>query len=372
MSRKLHVPTGNDARLFRYLANHFDDAVYRDYLQLRRCRPELAIWSMTKQLTAVQQTLETVIDRCLAADNVVLRLEEECELAFKRLKRSARGQVKPLIVTSDLQSKPVEMVINFESTAIMDSPLTDSGPPQLPPLPFQTPSSQAVVAQQHLAPLITHDTARHPVSNKSFSAVEEQVAQRGHHRKITIADSDYTADATSSFGLGILQPQPRNPHRGPPTCALRKGSVGNTPRVFTGSFNELESTIFDLKLHKVKTPEDQPGSPVLSSSPTDGPLIRDFADATRTPSLCPSPVTLLHRREALVSRDAQWESREVNGEMVRSRRPSEKMQRSQTIDERSNGLEEWLSQHLPAELSSPETPGSAVKRGFLRQRENTL
>ncbi|KAK5120267.1 hypothetical protein LTR85_006473 [Meristemomyces frigidus] len=369
--RRLHIPTGNDARLVRHLANHFDDSVYRAFLQLHRRDPEHAIWCLNEQLTGVQQALEDVHDLCLDADSIVRHLDEEFEHASSRLKRAVRGEMSSTVIQPALHTHPTEEVINFESSAILSTPRTEEGPPQLPPLPFQAIDPKPSRYQQHLIP--DQESGRHPISNKSFSAVEDQVAHRGHFRNATVAETGYTADAPATVGLGIAQPYPRHPHQGLSASILRKGSVGNVPRVFTGSFHELESDIFNLMLHKVQTPEQQSStSPAVPSSPTNGPVIRDFADASRTPSRCPSPVSLLQRREALVSRDAQWESREVNGEMVRSRRPSEKIQRSLTIDDRTHGLDAWLRQHAAAEPASPETPGSAVRRGMLRQRENTL
>ncbi|KAK4548055.1 hypothetical protein LTR36_010775 [Oleoguttula mirabilis] len=356
--RTVYLPTANDARLFRHMANHFDDAVYRDFLHFHRRRPENATWCLNEQLTAIQQAIERVHGLCIAGDNIVQRLDRRHDHASRRLDRWLRTQIDPIIMMQP---------IDFESTAILSTPRTE-GPPQLPPLSFQ----QRTAPQERLAPLGAEDSARHPISNRSFSAVEEQVAHRGHFRNATFAETGYTADPSTGIGLGIAQPHPRHPQRGMPLDVLRQASVGDVPRVFTGSFSELESDMFDLKLHKVKTPEDQPGSPLVPSSPGDGPVVRDFADATRTPSMCPSPVTLLQRREALVSRDVQWESREVNGEMVRSRRPSEKIQRSLTIDDPSGGLQAWLSQHSPVEQSLPETPGSAIRRGSMRQRDNTL
>lgn len=400
--RTLHAPNGNDARLFRHMANHYDDLVYRGFIQLHRREPNSRAWDLNQQLAMVQYALESLCDLCKAADDIVRHLDNEFEVASKRLKRWARSQVKPIITASPVPSQQVFEGIS-KADGVSDQLITEY-PPQLPPLPFQTAMHQGTVAgHDDLEPQrsdglgrrptynksfgsieeqITHhgdlepqrneDLGGRPTFNKSFGSIEEQVTHRSHLRSATMADTGYTANPLTGLGLSIAQPRPRHPFRGPPVGVRRKGSDSDVPRIFTGSFNELKSDISRLQLHAVKTPEDQPSSPVLLDSPTEGTIIRDFADSSKASSMCPSPVTLLQRREALVSHDVQWGSSVVNGEVVRSRRPSDRTQRAHTIDDRTGGLEAWLSQQSPGMPPSPETPGSAVKRGVLRQRENTV
>ncbi|GAB7329540.1 hypothetical protein MBLNU13_g01306t2 [Cladosporium sp. NU13] len=130
-----------------------------------------------------------------------------------------------------------------------------------------------------------------------------------------------------------------------------------TPRVFTRSFDELEDSVKDLRLHHIN----------FSTSDADHDAggevkIKDFA--LRTPCLIPSPATLLTRREALCAREPTWEHRLIGGQVVHSRRPHDR-ERAQTVDERGGGLDAWL-----AESPSPGRAGSIYSR--VPHRQQTL
>ena len=209
---------------------------------------------------------------------------------------------------------------------------------------------------------------------KSFSAAEEQLNQGGHFRSATNASEVYTAQPPGPIGLGITH-LPRHESQQATTGLRRKCSSSDIPRVFTGSLEDLEDKVYQYRLHKIKTPEHPPTAGVGGVGaarfpdellPDDCPRVRDFAAPVADHSKCPSP-RALQRREALVSRDAQFEDRVVKGEVVRSRRP-EAVQRAVTITGGAEGLSEaWMKQQLAATESSPNRPGSAGRR-----RENTL
>ena len=137
-----------------------------------------------------------------------------------------------------------------------------------------------------------------------------------------------------------------------------------------------------MMLHKVKTPEAVPGTPVEhSSSPVAQEAVKaqELVSESSASSVCPSPATLSQRREALTSKETQWDSRESNGEVIRSRRPSGKRQLQPiqtalhpTEQGAHGGLERWLSHAAQLGHDLPETTNSAVRRGMLRHRENTL
>ena len=136
------------------------------------------------------------------------------------------------------------------------------------------------------------------------------------------------------------------------------------PRVFTGSFSELQQSVQGLKLHRVNL---STGSEFETGSDVQ---VKDFAMRTplRTPCLLPSPATLLERREALSAREPTWEHRLIGGQVVQSRRPHDR-NRAVTVDERGGGLEAWLS--------APPTPDKAVDRAGrmnmrILQRQHTL
>lgn len=370
----MHVPTGNDERLFRHLFNHYDDAVYRPFLQLHRRDMDSDIWTIHEQLTAIAQALNEIQDFCKAADSLVEHIEADYEAASKRMKRWLRRNVQPIIEQPTAVAPRPKLTLAVETaaapTTIKTSPIPDQ-PPRLPPLPFQTSSALDPIEHSLLQ---AGDARKRPTTNKSFSAVEEQVSQRKHFRSATMANARYVAD-NAGVGFAINHPYARQALRGPAVGIRRKGSVSSVPRVFGGSFSELENDIRRLKLDKVKTPEEPPSTPVVDSpSPIakDPVKVRDFADASGTSTRVPSPAPQLQRREAVASKDVQWESRILNGEMVRVRRPSEKLHRAQTINDHTGGFEGWLGSEPQIAHSTPGTPPSAVKRGLLRQRENTL
>jgi len=152
-----------------------------------------------------------------------------------------------------------------------------------------------------------------------------------------------------------------------PTYSIEAGVGDDTPempRVFTGSFADLQESVEGLRLHRVNlsTGSDfEPGGDVQ---------VKDFAlrEPLRTPCLLPSPATLLERREALSAREPAWEHRLIGGQVVQSRRPHDRG-RALTVDERSAGLETWLS--------APPTPDKTVERSSsmnmrVLQRQHTL
>ena len=136
------------------------------------------------------------------------------------------------------------------------------------------------------------------------------------------------------------------------------------PRVFTGSFSDLQESVQGMRLHRVNLSN---GSDFESGGDVQ---IQDFAIRTplRTPCLLPSPATLLERREALSAREPTWEHRLIGGQVVQSRRPHDR-NRALTVDERGGGLEAWLS--------APPTPDKTVERAGstnmrVLQRQHTL
>jgi len=136
------------------------------------------------------------------------------------------------------------------------------------------------------------------------------------------------------------------------------------PRVFTGSFSDLQESVQGMRLHRVNLSN---GSDFESGGDVQ---IQDFAIRTplRTPCLLPSPATLLERREALSAREPTWEHRLIGGQVVQSRRPHDRS-RALTVDERGGGLEAWLS--------APPTPDRTVERAGstnmrVLQRQHTL
>lgn len=330
-----HRTTSNDVRLFCHIATHYDKSIYQDFIQLHRRKPDHEIWVLYDHFTAIQHALEDLCGLASEAQSVDDRLEAEAEFT----------------------ACPARATDPADIPTIIEEPIVS------PRHPAGSVQENMSLHRVHTAP-----PTERPTFSTSFGAVEDQIHHRGHYRSATIAtDTSYTTP--EGHQRSIAQPYPRHPWQAA-TGVRRQSSISDVPRIFTGSFSELEEKISKvLRQQSAQNPEriDSPDS-------ADPVKVRDFATEPGTPyfdSMCPSPVTLLQRREALVSRDVQWEDRVVNGELVRSRRPSDR-QRAHTIDDRSGGIEGWLAQSPKSELAGSGSPGSAVRRGMLRQRENTL
>ncbi|KAI7164195.1 hypothetical protein KC349_g946 [Hortaea werneckii] len=433
--RTLHKSTGREAGIFEDMIDLFAKAVWRDFSRLRRRQPHSQALDLQDPLVTLQTQLTRVQYTCSEADEMVDKFDQEYQKAVQRLQNWSRYQSGPpaakaiQLKTSGLVAAPatpksaIFCPQHGSSSTTVDrthtTSKTPSEPPQLPLLPFQvadnpkaalsheTPTKRPSLSDAFSATdkeglysrtfadaqadAEAPKTARlessgsHSNFNKSFSVVEDKVMHRGHFRHMTEASDVYTAGSSRAAGPIIAYPAPQLPHAGKSLVSRRKGSKSQIPRVFTGSFHDLEDKVYEHQLHKIRTPEyTQPSSPSEADvaslttsgtlSPEAGPVARDFADPAPTPSNLPSPGSQLQRREALVSRDAQWEDRIINGEVVLSRRP-DRLQRAQTIDDRSSGiegLEKWLRQQSEAHSKLPGTHNATGRHASGRQRENTL
>ncbi|KAK3622165.1 hypothetical protein LTR56_022320 [Elasticomyces elasticus] len=428
----LHVPNGNDARLFQLVYDHYDDTVYSVFLQLHRRDPANDVWKVNPKLTAISQCLDEVRTLCNTADGIVEQLEVEYATASKRVLQldtdpvfeaapeqatlrpdspilgSASGDMnkccRPDDATASEQpphstvqsvrlsassrsadalsressSRPDLRidVVAAEHVGLKTSPISHD-PPRLPPLPFQrsdTEENLLMYLPLKSAPILDGDRSLSLV--KSFGAVEELVHHRKHLRSATTADIGYIA-SSGNLGLGTSRSF-RRPIYGDPAIGSRPtGSVSSTPRVFVKSFIELEHDADQLELRQIETPQAQPGTP-RPASPThedDSPIkVRDFGDPSNDTSKCPSPATLLYRREALVDPDLPYGESSIYEEMIRSRRSSEEglVENMPMLREHSRSFDSCLSRALPIERSSPGTPSSSIRRGLLRQRDHTM
>lgn len=135
------------------------------------------------------------------------------------------------------------------------------------------------------------------------------------------------------------------------------GTGSSTPRVFAGSFDELEDSVKGLRLHRLDLTEGD-----LDTDKTV--KVKDFA--MPTPCLLPTPPTLLKRREALSVREPAWEPRMIGGKVMQSRRPHDRT-RAQTVDERGSGLDAWLAES-PSPGRAMERLGSVHSRVLHRQQ----
>ena len=194
-------------------------------------------------------------------------------------------------------------------------------------------------------------------ASQSFAVVEDEIAGRRLARAATF--SSYTASRNGALGK-----RDEGSVKAEPTVRDRR-KARNVPRIFTGSFSQLEDDLRKMWVPKVDTP-------LLTDPTSDGNVrIRDFgATPTLSPCGTPSRSPSLQRREAVVSRETEIQERIIRGEVVSTRRPSVK-ERSRTLDN-SADLEAWLREGISSSPRSPRPAHSQVPLRSLRHRENTL
>lgn len=323
--RTLHTPTGNDRRLFELLLNHYDDVAYQRLVQLRLHKPTYGLEHILQSAKALYIALEELHHLAQQADELVLALDQKFKAAVDHLLNDSTEQ------TSSFQQQGKAAV---------------QVPELLPATVYRPPENKPAARVD-------------PYLSRSFGVAEEELARRGRTRAATFSETCYTAAGGSA---GSVQPASEHPLQGTTLGMRRKGT--NVPRIFTGSFSQLESDLRKLQLHKVETPV------TLNIEGSDPVKVRDFGT---TPAISPrrtqSPPPM-QRREALVSRDIEFKDRVINGEVVKSRRPSTKT-RAQTIDDSTGGLDAWLKEE-PSGQDTADAYSSAVRRGNLRHREKTL
>jgi hypothetical protein len=306
----LHEPDGHDLDLLELVFDHYDDVGFRRLIQLDRFKPAYGLQPLVQK---GYELFKSIYQLCLLA-----------EKADKRVRSLHKAYYKALEGLEVLKRQEKE-----DSSHDADVFLT------------------AKVSQSQ-----GKDEPALKVLSKSFGVVEEETARRRHVRAATVPEAEYTM---MSFTDGLVS------HRGDAIGTRRKGP--HIPRIFTGSFSQLENDIRKLQLDKVSPTEPEPL--------TDGNIkIRDFG-ATPAISPCSTPrsETSLQRREALLSRETEMQHRVIRGEIYTSRRPSTK-ERARTLDG-DLALDAWLKEDSPAK--GPRDGGSnGVRRGHLPHREHTL
>lgn len=279
--RSLHKPQQSDISLYCQLLEFFDDLVYAPFLQLHRSEPENGSWQLKDNIQCIHDSLQEMSDKCGETTKMVRQMDYQFRLACSRVSSHSLG---PSI--SDKALSPIH-----ESRAY-PGPVTKA----------KKTSSLA--------------------SKRGISTAGSRCG--ASHSRGDSSESRYHISPTAS---AIIE--------------RRSASIGGSdvPRIFTGSFHELQQGVKELELDRVD----------LSDQQEDTVKIKDFA--LRTPSLLPSPATLLERREAVLDREAKWDERMLAGEVVTSRRPSDR-HRAQTIDDRTGGLEAWLGKAPTPEKKS--------------------
>lgn len=317
----LHKPDGRDARLFQQILQHHRENVGAHLAPLAKHERTSEVQAVVDDAASVDTALMSLRDLAEEADSLVLSLDITLRDALQHECRESHDQLSSAVLEDSERSDSLELLA---ATVYRPAPSEKAG-------------------------------KVNPTFSKSFSVAEEELVSRTQARERMHADSDYVTDDKD----GLILRKSRTAQEIDSSGLYSRN--GRAPRVF-GSFSQLESQVRKLQLDTIATPEIDPHEEPVK--------IRDFAetpDASRCAS--PSPTSYqLQRREALMSRDVEVQDRVINGEIVRSRRPSTRS-RSQTINEHSGGLEAWLQ----SERSGPPATRTKVpQRGNLRHRENTI
>jgi hypothetical protein len=191
---------------------------------------------------------------------------------------------------------------------------------------------------------------------RSFSTVEEAVHHRGHARAVTEKAPNYSTRA-QELGSGASG-QPR-------FGSVIRRNGHNVPRIFTGSFSELEDSVRKLRLPAIELPPIPPTTlprpaGVHSAAVTNA-HTSPLASVPSSPTIPPSPSTL-QRREALIERDVAFQDRIINGGVIRSRRPSDRLLSEPTVNgpasaQQVDVLDRWLNEETEPVPSHSGTRG---------------
>ena len=283
---------GNDRRLFKWILDHYGDVIER-LMTLHQRKPGYGLQKIANRAIEVRNAFDALIRLAGEADRRAKHLQKEYRTASAML---AAHQAK---AESQNQRKAA-----FEHLTAAE---------------YQPSMTQA-------------RTALPPIFSKSFGVAEEEAARKrqGRSGKSREAASDDSVLAES-----------RSRTQGPTTITRRREA--STPRVFTGSFSDLESNVQKLRLHKVETPE--------TTAPKD------------SPHNSPNSPPLLQRREALVNKETELQDRLIKGEVVSSRRPSTK-ERSE-VTSNTTDLDAW-TKHEASKL--PDFPDFDDKTGAQKPR----
>lgn len=284
----LHTPSENDTNLYRYFWIYYYTNVYSPLLEIHRAEPDHSVWQLHDKLNSVQKSIASISEDCEEANKLVTELDAEFTFGMWGTSEPPRfdndGE-KQLSPIEESEDKLETIPRSITNNDLLNSLDSFFNSPDTPPGDDQLP----------IAP-----TEGYNLATRSSECLDEAPAR------------------------------------------------SKVPRVFTGSFLELEDSVKGLRLHRVNVSVD-------GSEADESVKIKDFALTPSTlPSPLPSPATLLERREALSTREPTWEKRIIGGQMVRSRRPHDRT-RAQTVDERGGGLEAWLAE-------SP-APDRALERG---------
>lgn len=280
-------------QLFELISEQFDNTIYHPFMQTHRRHPNHRIWELEPELSSVYIPLTHLYDLISEIIHYSNKLSgmigEYHRLCAERGEGSAvKTPEKVTQWTYDSRGYVLSMCKKSPAAA-------NDG-------------------------IIREELPTHPYGpSRSFSAVEEAVARR----------PSYTVQGTGEASDGEARPK-------------------NMPRVFTGSFKELEE-----EMRKLRIPDAN-----ADTSPTTQVALRDpntMIESVTTPVSCATPSSVgsspgLRRREALLERDVEFQDRVIHGDVIRSRRPVEcelpdaarVQDKKETVSKRES-LGQWLN-----------------------------
>ena len=210
--RTLHKPTGNDRRLFELMLNHFNDVAFQRVVQLDICKRQFELERVVECARSVVGALEDLQRLAREADGIVCALDRRFEDALVRLPQRS---------------------IEPTSTSRSNSGRTSQTPEILPSTVYDLGEAES------------SDRSK-PHLSKSFSDVE---AKLGHRvcGAVAVEPSKIPVEHSSSKRDLIL----KQSHPGQGLAKRRKGT--SIPRIFTGSFTDLENGLREPRLDVAKT-----------------------------------------------------------------------------------------------------------------------
>lgn len=248
--------------LFDRISAHYDDNIYHPFLETHRRNPDHRIWELNSDLTAVYIAMTELY--CL---------------------------ISPI---ADQAGQLAQKVDNYQRACDK----YDEG------LALKRSNDPSSISFHASSSFIIHESVpSHPYrAGRSFSAVEDVV-----NRRPAAGRAKQTAQGAEKPLAFPLQAAP---------VGRRVENI--VPRVFTGSFVELEESMRKLQIPKTE------------ASPTTQAMMRDpnvVMESVMTPVSCATPGSSsntspgLRRREALIEHDVEFQDRMINGDLIRSRRP---------------------------------------------------
>lgn len=268
--------------MYSHILEHFYDVVMIPFQQLHRREPGHPTWRLYGTLSDLNADLEELPEVCYQANKVVKRLDKAYKRACHRLEAS-----------------------------LTQAPVVEVEDP--PPLPVIDESGDAVGMKMKRVSV-------------SFSAVEDQLLCRtgfgSPKRQFSLrvrGGSDRYLERAKNRLPQVARPRPARVTR------------DRVPRAPESPFDLAESDPepLYLQLNHVRKASEESHNPIQ---------VRDFA--LSTPRMLPSPASLLQRHDWNSRREEALKARVIGGKLIVSARPRVKG-RSQTLDDRHNGLPAW-------------------------------